>query len=71
MFARAVSRPACFKELPAVVSKYLKAMVGAIRVGTDTRHALAVNSPWPSVCGCVAKTLELAQIPRISPLRPI
>jgi hypothetical protein len=64
MFARAVSHPVQLMELPVLVSKYLTAVVG----GEDM---LAVDRPWPSVCGCVAKTLELAQIPRICPLRSI
>jgi hypothetical protein len=64
MFARAVSYPVQLIELPVLVSKYLTAVVG----GEDM---LAVDRPWPSVCGCVAKTLELAQIPRICPLRSI
>ena len=65
VFAQADSDPAHLMELPAPVSKYLKAVVG----GADQGDMLAVDNPWPSVCGRRAKTRELAQIPRICPRR--
>jgi hypothetical protein len=50
--ARADNDPAHFAVSPLLVSKYVEAVVG----GADM---VAVEKPWPSVCGCRAKTLNL------------
>lgn len=63
LLARAVRDPTHFAQLSAAVSKYLKVVVGGIDM-------LIVYRPWPSVCGCRAKTLELAQTQLICALRP-
>lgn len=52
VFARADSHPEYFTDFPAVVSKYSEALVGGVDM-------LAVSRPWPSVCGCRAKTVNL------------